>query len=559
MAATLANTLVSAYIDHSLGTRLDATKNAVKWLADQIESERKKVEDAELALLKYKQEMEIITDFSSDTEKITAEKLASLNQEVVSSQSRRVEAETRYQQALTLENNPDMLDAIPEVLSNDIVKEIKKMEVNLYNRMSELSKKYGRNHPQMKAIENELADLKKRKGTEAQRVVSSLRNEYRLAVAREESLKKALEEQKAQSLEMNKKAINFGVLQRQVESTRQMYELLIQRFKETSLSEEMKTANIRVIDRAEVPGAPFKPNKQRDLLLAMVLGLFLAVGAAFLLEYLDNTIKLPDEMKTLLNIPYLGPVPSFTDIKPDGNEPKDLVTLYSPKSMASESFRGIRTGIIYSSADTPPQVILVTSATPEEGKTLNAANLGVTMANSGSRVLLMDCDMRRPRLHKIFDAPVGSGVSGILVGAGELQDAIFHTPIENLDVLPAGPIPPNPSEILGSRKMGDLITRLRGEYDRILIDSPPLSAVTDATVLAPQADGVVLIIRANETPRQMVQNALAKLRFVNAHILGGILNGIDTGRSRYHYYYYHYQHYYGEGGPEKKKSRHKKS
>ena len=554
MAEKMTNELVNAYINQNLETKLSAAKDAVKWLSDRIDEERKKVEEAERELLKYKEDNQIITDFSSDAEKITAEKLATLNQQVVEVESKRVEAETRYQQAISLENNPDLLDSIPEVLSNDIVKEIKKMEVALYSRMSELSRKYGKNHPQMVAIDSELADLKKRKATEAKRVVNSLRNEFKLAIAREEGLKKALEDQKTESLQMNKKAIQYGVLQRQAETSRNMYDLLIKRFKETSLTEEMKTGNIRIIDRAEVPDSPVKPKKQLNLLLSIVIGLALGIGLAFFLEYLDNTIKLPDEVKNRLNIPYLGHVPAFVQEADEYSIDKDLIALHSPKSTTSESFRGIRTGIIFSSADQPPQVLLVTSAGPAEGKTFNAVNLAVIMANAGSKVLLLDCDMRKPRIHKIFGVQRETGLSNILVGTGEPNRLIIPTVVENLDVLPVGPIPPNPSEILGSKKMGSLINELKEKYDRIIMDSPPVTAVTDAVLLAPITDGVLLIIRANETPRQIIQNSIDHLKSVNAHILGGILNGIQTGRDSYYYYQYYY-YYYGDDTERRKKSK----
>ncbi len=556
LAARMANEMVQAYIDHTLENRLEAAKNAVQWLGERISEERRKVEDAENKLLRYKEEQGIITGFSSDSENITAQKLATLNNQVVQAESERVEAETRYRQALELGKSSDMLDAIPEVLTNELIREIKKMEVGLYNRMSEISKKYGRKHPQMIAIDSELAELKKRKIREVKRVVNSLRNEFKLALAREDSLKKALTKQKKESLELNKKAVQYGVLQRQAVSSRHMYDLLIKRFKETSLTEEIKTANIRIIDPAQVPQGPIKPNKRRNILLAVVVGLTLGIGLAFLLEYLDNTIKFPEEVKNYLKIPYLGPVPAYAL---DGSDEKshDLVTLHSPKSTASESFRGIRTGILYSSADSAPRVILISSAGPSEGKTVCAANLAVTMAQSGSKVLLMDCDMRRPRIHKVFGMVRDQGLSSVLVGKANVGQTIIKSKVENLDILPVGPIPPNPSEMLGSMRMKHLLETLKKSYNRIIIDSPPVTAVTDAVVLAPQADGTLLVVRAGDTPRQIVQNGLAQLQTVNAKILGAVLNGIKTGRDSYYYYQYYY-YYYGEDGEKKKNTRRRK-
>jgi capsular exopolysaccharide synthesis family protein len=447
-----------------------------------------------------------------------------------------------------------MLDSIPEVLANELVQEIKKMEVDLYNRMSELSKKYGQNHPKMVAIQSELAELRDRKAQEAERIINSLRNEYKLALAKERSLKRALEGQKQESLELNKKAIRYSVLQRQAESSKQMYDLLIKRFKETSLTEEMKTGNIRIIDEAQVPRAPVKPNKKRNLMLGVVLGLMLGVGLAFLLEYMDNTVKLPDELRDQFGIPFLGLVPAFdAREKIDGYE-GDLIALHSPTSTPSESFRSIRTAILFSSPDVDPQVTLFTSAGPDEGKSLCAANLAVTMAGAGSRTLLIDCDMRRSRLPHLFGIKKETGLSSVIVGASRLEEEIVATGLDHLDILPGGPLPPNPADLLGSGKMHTLIEGLRKRYKRIILDSPPLAAVTDGAILCQKTDGVVLVIQAGVTPKKLVQSGIDQLRLVGAHILGAVLNGVDVQRDAYYYAGY----YYGEYGPDTGKKKRKR-
>ncbi len=554
MAARMANAVVRAYIDQNLETKLQAAKDAVKWLTERIDEERKKVEAAENALLQYKKENKIITDFSSDSENITAEKLARLNEQAIEAESRRVEAETRYRQALALKDNPDMLDSIPEVLTNELVQDIKKMEVDLYNRMSELSKKYGQNHPKMVAIQSELAELRSRKAQEAQRIINSLRNEYKLALARERSLKRALEGQKQESLELNKKAIRYSVLQRQAESSKQMYDLLIKRFKETSLAEEMKTGNIRIIDEAQVPMFPVKPRKKRNLMLGAVLGLMLGVGLAFLLEYMDNTVKLPDELRDRFNIPFLGLVPAFDAREELDGYAGDLIAVHSPSSTPSESFRSIRTAILFSSPDVDPQVTLFTSAGPDEGKSLCAANLAVTMARAESKTVLIDCDMRRSRLPYLFGIQKETGLSSIIVGASSLEEEITPTGVENLDIISCGPRPPNPADLMGSGKMAAVLEELRKRYKRIIIDSPPLAAVTDAAILCQKTDGVVVVIQAGVTPRKLVESGINQLRLVGAHILGAVLNGVDVHRDAYYYAGY----YYGEYGPDSGKKKRKR-
>jgi len=558
LAAKIANTLASAYIDQNLEIKLEAVQNAGKWLHTRIEEEREKVEKAEQGLLRYKEKHGIVTDFSSDVEQVTAQKLAQLNSQVVQAESRRVEAETRYNQALGLVGSPDMLDSIPEVLNNELIRQIKSMEVDLYKRMSELSKKYGQKHPQMVAIESELQTLQKRKAQEVDRVINSLRNEYRVTLAKEKSLKEALGKQKQEAIALNQKAVGYGGLQREADSARRMYEVLIKRFKETSLTEDMRTGNIRIIDKAEVPSDPVKPRKKLNLLMAVMLGLFAGIGLAFFFEYLDNTIKIPEDVKRHLKIPYLGPVPLF-EVNGQG-QPRDgtrpeLVTVLTPKSTASESYRGIRTSILFSSAESAPQVILVSSVGPAEGKTITTANLAITMAQYGSKVIVLDCDMRKPRMDKLLGVSRNEGMSNLLVGSGA---NILHTSVPNLDVIPAGPIPPNPSEILGSARMAHLLGALRKRYTRVLIDSPPSTAVTDAVALSKAVDGIILVIRAGSTTREMAKNGVAQFDAVGAPMLGVVLNGVGVGRGSYYYYQYSYG-YYGDEGDKRRRPRSKRT
>ena len=553
LAGKIVNNLAAAYIDQNLETKLKAVQDAVRWLQIRIEEERKKVEAAEQALLKYKEAHGIVTDFSSDVEKVTAQKLAQLNTQVVEAESRRVEAETRYHQASAMSGSPEMLDSVPEVLNNDLIRQIKSMEVDLYKRMSELSRKYGEQHPQMIAIESELKTLQKRKSQEITRVINSLRNEYKVAEAKEKSLKTALEKQKRDSLDLNQKAIQYTVLSRETESARQMYDLLIKRFKETSLTEDMRTGNIRIIDRAEVPKSPVRPKRMFNILLALFLGLIAGTGLAFFFEVLDNTIKLPEDIQRYLGVPYLGPVPVMAlEGKPESNERPELVTFQSPKSTASEAYRGIRTSLLFSSAEKQPRIFLVTSAAPQEGKTTTALNLAITMAQTGGKVILLDGDMRKPSLHKVFGFPKDKGLSSILVGNCVLKDALLATQVPNLDMIPCGPIPPNPSEILGSPRMADLLEELRKSYGQVVIDTPPITAVTDAVVIGRLVDGAVVVIRAGATPREIVRNGLTQLKVVSSPILGVVLNGVDMDRDGSYYYQYYY-YYYGEDGSRKRR------
>jgi len=369
-----------------------------------------------------------------------------------------------------------------------------------------------------------------------------------------------------------------------------MFDLLVKRFKEASLTEDIRTGNIRVIDPAQIPKGPVKPKKMQNILLAIIIGLSLGVGLAFFLEYIDNTIKLPDEVTGILKIPYLGPVPAIAAVgakegkdgrRNPGGDPavgsgggkggaggaaaagehdptEDIVVVHSPKSTASEAYRGIRTSLLFSSADAAPQVILVTSSGPREGKTTCSANIAAAMAQAGGRVIIVDCDLRRPRIHQLMGRDRAVGTSNVLVANCTLDEAIQTSDIPNVDIIPSGPVPPNPSELLGSQHMAAMLAELRQRYERIIIDSPPISAVTDAVILAKIVDGVVLVVRAHQTNREVIRYAITQLHNVSAHILGAVLNGVDMGRDSYYYYQYYY-YYYGQDGERKKKTRRRRS
>ena len=394
---------------------------------------------------------------------------------------------------------------------------------------------------------------------EIKRVIRSLQNEYAVAAAKEESLKTALARQKGESLHLNEKAIQYNVLKREAQSTKEMYDLLFKRLRETSLTEDIRTGNVRIIDLAEVSGGPVKPKKAQNILLALILGTALSLGTAFFLERMDNTIKIPADIKQHLNIAYLGPIPDFSTLPDADRKPGDikireeLITINNPKSTASEAYRGIRTNILFSSADIAPQVLLISSSAPSEGKTITAANLAVVMAQMGNKVLLIDCDMRKPKLNKVFETTRDRGLSTILVGGCEIAEATMPTKIPNLDIISSGPLPPNPSEIIGSHRMAAVMQELRQKYERIIIDSPPITAVTDASILAKYADGAIMVIRCGETHLEIIKNGLTQLNSVNAHMFGAILNCVNTGREGYYYYQYHY-YYYGEDGHKKRKT-----
>ena len=550
LAARIANTITQVYIELGLETKLLAVQDAVSWLSNRIQEERAKVEEAQMRFQKYKEENSIITNFSSDTEQITQQKLAELNSKVIEAEAARVEAETRYNQTRGISS--DSLDSVAEILASPVIQSIKASEMNVQNSLAELSKKYGGNHPQIVAVKAEIGELRKRRAAEVQKIVQSLKNNYELALAKERSLKEALRGQEQGALSLSKKSIQYGVLQREAESAKEVYDLLVKRFKETTLTEDMKTVNVRVVDKAEVPTQPVKPKKAMNMLLALVLGITAGTGLAFFAEYLDNTLKTPDDVARFLRMPYLGMIPVIENI--ENNSITEVFVHNDPKSVASESVRGLRSNLLFSKADQMPQVVLLTSATPKEGKTLVAVNLATAMAQAGCKTLLIGSDMRRPRAHKILGLENGAGLSNVLSGVSRIDDVAKPTGIPNLDIVTAGPVPPNPSELLGSKRMPELIAMLRERYERIVIDTPPATAVTDAAILAQHADGVVVISRAFVTPKELVRSAIEALQKINAKIFGVVLNSVNMNKEGAYYYQYAYYYYYGENGHKKRRA-----
>lgn len=552
LAARVANAITQVYIELGLETKLLAVQDAVSWLSNRIQEERSKVEEAQLRFQKYKEDNSIITNFTSDTEQVTQQKLAELNSKVIEAEAARVEAETRYGQTRGISSAS--LDSVAEILSSPVIQAIKASEMTVQNSIAELSKKYGNNHPHIIALKAEMGELRNRKSVEAQKIVQSLKNNYELALAKERSLKEALHNQERGALNLSKKSIQYGVLQREAESAKEVYDLLVKRFKEATLTEDMKTVNVRVVDKAEVPTTPVKPKKAMNMLLALVLGLTAGTGLAFFAEYLDNTLKTPEDVTNYLRMPYLGMVPEVDGI--DTNTSSAVFLHHDPKNVASESIRGLRSNLLFSRAAEKPQIILLTSAKPQEGKTLVTANLAAAMAQSGCRTLIIDADMRRPRIHKTLGSGNEAGLANILSGVSAPADVIKRTDIQNLDVITAGPTPPNPSELLGSKFMADILEGLRQRYEHIIIDTPPVTAVTDAAILAQYADGVVVISKAFTTPKEMVRTAIENLQKVNSKIFGVVLNSVNMKKEGAYYYQYSYYYYYGDGERKKRHASH---
>ncbi len=540
LAADMANAHAKAYIQQNLEYKFAASKDATDWLSERLGEQRKKVEESEAALQKYKEEHDAVA--VEDRQNIVVQRLGDLNSAVTKVKTARIEKEAQYNQLKSIQGTP-AVESFPAVVANDYIQKLKSELGDLQRQQAQLGEKYGDRHPEMIKIRSAVQSTQAKLDLEVSKVVQSVQAEYQAALAQERSLVGALDSQKGEALSLNRKGIEYSVLNREAESNRQVYEALLQRTKETGISGELKASNIRVVDTAEVPRWPILPRRQTDLTTAALSGLVLAIGLVFLFEYFDNRIKSPQELRAHLGLSFLGMVPAI-----DGSGPS-LVSGAVPPHFA-EAIRNVRTNVLFSSADEGVRTIVVTSAGPGEGKSLFSANLSVSLAQAGQRVLHVDADMRRPRVHEIFEFSQEPGLSNLLVGDCKPSEAVRKvTGVPGLAVLPAGMIPPNPAELLGSKRFDEYFATLSELFDYVIIDSPPVLAVADASILANTASGVVFVVGADPTSRHAARAAIDQLVAVQAHVIGAVLNRVDLEHNPYYYSTYYrkeYSRYYAQ-------------
>ncbi len=530
LSARVANGLVASYIQQNLQYKFTASKDATDWLGQQLEEQRTKVEQTEQALQNYREQNDSLG--LDDRQNIVVQKLADLNAAVTKAKTERIQKEALYQQVQRVEEDRSAMDAVPAILGNTFIQGLKTELAGLQRQEAQLAQKLGDKHPDMIRARSALEAAEAKLGAEVGKVVTGVRNDYLAVLAQERSLVAALETQKGEAMSLNRKGIDYGVLMREAESNRQIYESLLRRTKETGVSSEIKASNIRVVDKAEVPRRPASPRRSLNLLVGMLGGAVLGIGLAFFFECFDNRLRSPQDIMAHLGLPFLGMVPVVPG-KAD-EAASALISKHAPPAF-SEAFRSIRTNVLFSSADEGMRSILVTSSRPGEGKSLVASNLAVAIAQAGQRVLLVDADMRRPRMHDIFGIRVEPGLSNLLVGNAKSAEAIRVSSVRNLWLLAAGKLPPNPAELLESKGFKLLLKGLGGYFDWVVIDAPPVMTVTDPSIVARLASGVVFVVGNEMTPRPAAQAAIRQLRTSQAKIVGAVLNRVNIERDSYYY------------------------
>ncbi len=565
IAALVANGVSEQYQKYNRGKKSERYDNTSEWLAKSTRELETQMQKAEQAMADYTRVNGI---FNTDgKEDLTSTKLSHLHD-----QAMRAETDRLIKQSLYEEVRQGRVDKLPEAFSNLATSDLQKKLSELTVAAAQLSAKFGPDNPKLSEVKLQMDALQKEILQTRGQLAGRLQADYERALRDEASLKSALSRAKAEAVQQNQTAIQFNILKQNVETSKSLYTDFLQKTRQAEVEKvQQDTNNVNIAEPARVPGGPIGPLRFRAVLLAFVLSLAGSIGLVFLLDHLDNTIKTVEDVSRYVRLPALGVIPAIdttTGRRMSGRRKqvlsgvqankqmsptaKVLSQMSSPRESSSvaEAYRMLRTSILLASAGQPPKTVLVTSSQPGEGKTTTAVNTGICLSQLGATVLLIDADLRRPRVHKIFGVNHRRGLSNYLSSNIPLRSVIQATGIPNLYLLPSGIVPPNSAELLSSEKMRYMLHKLSAHFDHILIDSPPIGSVTDPVILSRQVDGVMLIVHGGKSSREMVIHARQELANVGAKIFGVVLNNVNMQRDGYDYYYYRrYQYEYSRETP----------
>jgi capsular exopolysaccharide synthesis family protein len=534
-AALLANEITQAYIAENLALKLRTTETASEWLEARLKDLEQKSHQSEVDVYNFKKEADMLTTSLEDRQSMVSQRLNATNVALTEVRTRlaglraRAEAINKLRAGATGED-VHWAEGLSAAADNLLVHQLKVRFATQKDECAELKERYLLDHPKLVACMEKLASTRQGLAHELGNVVKAAETDLLEGVAKERNLTGQLEEAKAEGFAVNKKQIEFDRLKRETDNNHRLYDLVLKRLKDIELSGLLRTSNVRILDPARTNILPVRPNVRMWALLAIVLGLLSGLTLAFAAEFVNNTVTSQSEIEEQLGLPFLGMLPRISEGPADSPLLRDLHIYREPKSHLAECCRAIRTNLLYMSPDKPFKTLLISSSGPQDGKSSSVISLGIAMAQTGNRVLLVDTDMRRPRLHKSFGVPNDVGVSSAIVGEGTLESAVKSTEVPGLFVLTCGPIPPNPAELLHTKAFSELLQKVTGKFDRVILDSPPIAAVADPLILSTQVDGVVLVVKAGRTTKEMVRRSVQSLRSVNAKLFGIILNNADFDR-----------------------------
>lgn len=537
-AALIANEFAKSYEDSNIALKMKMTNQAQEWLKQEVENQKSKVTESEFKLQRYKEENNIVS--TENQKNITSDSLERLNASYIDAQKRRLQTETTYRSLLDKEGGV-FLENLPSLLTdNKTLLQLKNDYLKQESLLTEYKKVYKHKHPKMVYLLDNITYL-------SSRIKNEVENDYKSALEEENKLKIALSEEKKKALELDRKIIKYSALQREINTNDRVLEIVLNRLKEMSISNQIQANNVRVQDFAEVPLRPVRPMKALNIALSILLGLVGGIALALFSEYMDTTLKDPAEIAALLQIPVLGSVPR---VKTDGKGIKkkidiDRIVEKDSHSLAAEAYRSIRTNLLFSiNHSSSAKSIVITSSVPREGKTLSAVNLAIMIANSGERVLLVDADMRKPRVHTVFNDENETGLSDFLSGKKDLNSIIKYSGIDNLYIVTSGKSTHKPAELLSSGNMKLFLNETASQFSKIIFDTPPIALVTDAQILSSICTGVVLIAEGSKATKPLLNRSKELLEKVEAKILGIIVNNTSLAKDPYSYQRYYYGKYY---------------
>jgi polysaccharide biosynthesis transport protein len=554
-AARIANGVAQAYQDHTLGSRIDNTRGASEWLDKRVAEYGQKLADIDKQLMEFRRENMLLALTVEDRQSTYGAKLQTLNQKLVENRTALIalKAKRTMLQNELEERNGDF-EAMATIVSNQVVQNLRSDMARIQGQRAELSARYGPLHHTMIAANKQVEEINAMIVAEVKQIIEALNAEISAAEMTEKGIMADINVEKHDALALNDLLLKQSTMSRDYGLTKTTYETLLKKQTEADLSGSTNVNFVHWFERAEPVHAAVRPSVARSaavgLMLGLLLGLLVAVGGVLL----DTTVHTQADVEEGLGLTFLGILPSIQEegekqpraqIAANGERPasRDLFIMQNPKSSLAECARSIRTNILFMGTDKPLRRILVTSPGPSEGKSTIAVNLSVVMAQAGNRVLLVDTDLRRPRLHYTFGVSGEKGLTSVLLGAAQVTDVIKSTEVIGLDVLTCGPLPPNPAELLHSEGFQKLLKDLEGRYDRVVLDSPPIGVVTDAAILSQTVDGTLLVAKASKTTKDAVRRARRLLSSVNANIIGLVLNDIDLQQGGYGYSYYYYRRY----------------
>jgi polysaccharide biosynthesis transport protein len=556
VAAKVVNAIAETYAFSNLEKRTETNSTTGAFLQKRIAELQQQIRTAEERLVNYAKSNQIISlDPNQNT---VVERLSGLNQQLLEAENERKSAEAAYNAA----NAPGAANALADAdlkQANDIEAKL----IDLRQKRALLLVEATEEAPEVKEVDQQISELERQfkdlRGRKSATLLTNLNTRYQQALQREQSLRRSFQEQRAQTLSQNEAAINYRIIQQEIETNKQLLNGLLQGAKENDVVLAGKPNNISVVDYALAPDSPVGPNRARTVLAAFFLSIGGGIGLALLLEYLDDSVHSTDEVERVLHLPALAVIPSMGAAvrrrvitgttalqKQNGNSGDDAALLINVdgRSPLAEAYRHLRTSVLLSTPGGAPRTLLVTSSLPGEGKTTTAINTAISLAQTGASVVIVDADMRRPRLQSIFEIHESEGLSSILSSdatEAEMLELVKTDPATGLNILTSGPVPPNPAELLGSEQMSRLMTALQSRYSYVVVDSPPISSFTDGVLIATMVDGVLLVVHGGKSSRHIVRRSKQLLNDVGSKVFGVVLNNVNV---QSHDYYY-YQSYYG--------------